>query len=269
MALSQPIYAHGKGGGGKFAGGGGRGGGGGKAHFSAPAAHANFGRANVAHANFGRAMKTPSMPHFATQSRPKFNSPSFVTRSRPTPSLAPSMPRGRTFAQPRRNAPSIAFGGSAMNNNTNAIVNARNARTFAGTNQAAGRGNVQAFRAPTEVSRDWDRGRVHMWNHHHYRWYGNDWAIIDDGAYGYPSDYGNYDQPYLNYPITEPAYDSSLGGSLVSNVQDELSRLGYSPGPVDGVIGPQTQDAIADFQNDRHLPVTGQPDTATLRALGL
>ena len=46
--------------------------------------------------------------------------------------------------------------------------------------------------------------------------------------------------------------------SITSSVQDQLTRLGYSPGPVDGVFGAQTRDAIMDFQNDRHLQVTGQ-----------
>jgi peptidoglycan hydrolase-like protein with peptidoglycan-binding domain len=63
-----------------------------------------------------------------------------------------------------------------------------------------------------------------------------------------------------------PAYDS---GSLVMSAQDRLNRLGYSAGPADGVMGPQTRDAIADFQNDNNLPASGGLDTATIRALGL
>ena len=96
--------------------------------------------------------------------------------------------------------------------------------------------------------------------------------IIDPGFpydYGYPSDYG---YPYGSYytepaPYSSPGYDSSE--SLAISVQDELTRLGYSPGPIDGVIGPQTRDAIADFQNDHRLPVTGQIDAPLLQALGL
>ncbi|MDR3401679.1 MAG: peptidoglycan-binding domain-containing protein [Chthoniobacter sp.] len=194
-------------------------------------------------------------------------------QSRPNTTFTPSVARTRSFQQ-RGNAPSIAFGGQAINNNNNAAVNAQNARGFATTGpstQFATRGNGRALRAPGEVSRSWDRGRQHEWNHHHYRWSGGDWVIIDPGlpydyGYGYGPDY--YDEPA---PYSSPAYsyDYSSSESLATSVQDRLTRLGYSPGPVDGVIGAQTRDALADFQNDNRLPVTGQIDTGTLRALGL
>jgi len=272
--LSQPVYADkdkSRGGGGARGGGGGGGG----ARISAPAVHANF----------GQAMRAPSMPqqHFAQQARPQFNNAAVIGRSRPNTtfapsvvqnrSFAPSVPRGRSFVQPQRNAPSIAFGGSAFNNNNNAVVNARNARTFAATNSSGFRGNAQAFRAPTEVSRGWDRGHEHTWNHHHFRWSGGDWVILDGGydypyTYGYDNGYSNdYDQPDVTYATPTPSYGSSE--SVAMSVQDQLARMGYSPGPVDGVIGPQTRDAIADFQSDRHLPVTGEIDRPLLQALGL
>jgi osmotically inducible lipoprotein OsmB len=37
----------------------------------------------------------------------------------------------------------------------------------------------------------------------------------------------------------------------VAEVQRDLKRLGYSPGPVDGVLGPKTRAAIARFENDQ------------------
>lgn len=57
-----------------------------------------------------------------------------------------------------------------------------------------------------------------------------------------------------------PAYDSEL----VYETQLELERLGYNPGPVDGVYGPQTADALATYQDDYALPVTGEPDPGLL-----
>lgn len=91
--------------------------------------------------------------------------------------------------------------------------------------------------------------------------------IIDPG---YPYDYG-YDGGYYGEPApySDYSYDSTSPGSLVMGAQDRLTRLGYSPGPVDGVFGAQTRDAIVDFQNDNNLPVTGSLDTATIQALGL
>ncbi len=92
--------------------------------------------------------------------------------------------------------------------------------------------------------------------------------IIDGGE---PYAYGGYAPDYDNDYDNTPAYtyDYSSSESVAMSVQDRLTRQGYSPGTVDGVIGPQTRDAIADFQNDHRLPVTGQIDAPLLRALGL
>lgn len=41
----------------------------------------------------------------------------------------------------------------------------------------------------------------------------------------------------------------------VADIQRDLKRLGYDPGPVDGVIGPRTKAAIAQFEGDQgHAP---------------
>jgi hydrogenase-4 component B len=40
-------------------------------------------------------------------------------------------------------------------------------------------------------------------------------------------------------------------------VQAALQRLGYDPGPVDGVFGPLTRAAIRRFQQDRGDQATG------------
>lgn len=41
----------------------------------------------------------------------------------------------------------------------------------------------------------------------------------------------------------------------VADIQRDLKRLGYDPGPVDGVIGPKTKAAIAQFEGDQgHSP---------------
>lgn len=43
----------------------------------------------------------------------------------------------------------------------------------------------------------------------------------------------------------------------VGAVQEGLARLGYSPGPADGLLGDRTRDAIRQFEQDRNLPQTG------------
>jgi peptidoglycan hydrolase-like protein with peptidoglycan-binding domain len=44
----------------------------------------------------------------------------------------------------------------------------------------------------------------------------------------------------------------------VAAAQAALQRLGYDPGPADGLVGPRTQEAVKAFQRDRGLPETGE-----------
>ena len=52
-------------------------------------------------------------------------------------------------------------------------------------------------------------------------------------------------------------------------VQKELTQLGYYYSTIDGIISPQTQQAIRWFQSVNKLPVTGQIDSPTLKELGI
>lgn len=47
------------------------------------------------------------------------------------------------------------------------------------------------------------------------------------------------------------------GGPDIGAVQRALARLGYSPGPADGTLGPKTREAIRMFERDRRLKETG------------
>ena len=52
-----------------------------------------------------------------------------------------------------------------------------------------------------------------------------------------------------------------------AELQRRLTELGYKPGPIDGVAGPRTTNAIKKFQHDHKLPVTGNLDAETIREL--
>lgn len=63
--------------------------------------------------------------------------------------------------------------------------------------------------------------------------------------------------------LTRASEDRATGGvatgdPTVARVQRTLADLGYAPGPIDGMMGPSTRRAIADFQRDRALPQTGE-----------
>ncbi len=50
-------------------------------------------------------------------------------------------------------------------------------------------------------------------------------------------------------------------------VQHALVRLGYDAGGIDGKLAKRTRKAIRSFQEDNHLPATGEPDEETLERL--
>jgi peptidoglycan hydrolase-like protein with peptidoglycan-binding domain len=54
---------------------------------------------------------------------------------------------------------------------------------------------------------------------------------------------------------------------MVQQAQEQLIRLGYDPGTVDGVYGPRTRQALEAFQRAQNLPVTGVLDEPTFQAL--
>ncbi|MGD8572666.1 MAG: peptidoglycan-binding domain-containing protein [Gammaproteobacteria bacterium] len=56
---------------------------------------------------------------------------------------------------------------------------------------------------------------------------------------------------------------------VVYHVQMRLLHKGYDPGPTDGVMGKLTRRAVANFQWDNGLRVTGELTTTTLKKLGL
>jgi len=50
----------------------------------------------------------------------------------------------------------------------------------------------------------------------------------------------------------------------VREAQVSLRQAGYDPGPVDGVMGPRTQTALASYQRAQGLAATGHLDSETL-----
>ena len=64
-----------------------------------------------------------------------------------------------------------------------------------------------------------------------------------------------------------PAVETLSGRELLAGIQRELSRLGYDPGPVDGLMGNRTRNAIRAYQGSVGLAEDGRPSTALLARL--
>lgn len=54
-------------------------------------------------------------------------------------------------------------------------------------------------------------------------------------------------------PVTAVVNLKDLDTDTLKDVQSRLNRLGYSAGAVDGLFGPRTLDAWADFKEDNHI----------------
>jgi hypothetical protein len=61
----------------------------------------------------------------------------------------------------------------------------------------------------------------------------------------------------------------SSGQSEIREAQMKLNQKGFDAGQPDGVMGPRTQDALAQFQRQQGLQESGQIDSATADALGI
>jgi hypothetical protein len=60
-----------------------------------------------------------------------------------------------------------------------------------------------------------------------------------------------------------------LDESDVQMIQRSLQNRGYNPGPLDGIMGPRTEDALRRFQTDNGINANGRITAGTLDQLDL
>jgi hypothetical protein len=108
------------------------------------------------------------------------------------------------------------------------------------------------------------------WWHNHYNrvvFISGGWYAWNGGwwypAWGYaPNAYYAYNGPIYGYNNLPP-------DQVIANVQSTLQQQGYYQGEVDGLLGPQTRGAIADYQRSNGLEETAAIDQPTLESLGM
>ena len=113
-----------------------------------------------------------------------------------------------------------------------------------------------------------DRG---WWHSHHNRivLIGGGWYFWNAG-YWYPA--WGYDTAAAYYPYDGPVYVGQSAAPLdqvIADVQSALQQQGYYHGEVDGLLGPLTREALANYQRDQGLYATETIDQPTLESLGL
>ena len=60
----------------------------------------------------------------------------------------------------------------------------------------------------------------------------------------------------------------NLSEENIRQVQEALRKKGFDPGPVDGIFGPKTEEAVRNFQDRYGMKASGKIDNQTLFALG-
>jgi hypothetical protein len=264
VALSPATWAAGHGGGGGGGGGfgggggGGRGGGGGfgGGHFGGGGRGGSMGFGRPA-GRFGG-----GVPHFSGRG-PRFSGRIGMSRMRP-----------HVFSGQNRGINRLAASSGARNRGAMRSA-ARPSRTFPqrGLN---GRTDHIAERHDANWHSDWDRRHAHFFHNRFFVFDDGFWFGLDDGFY--PWDYLPYYAddyyPYDYYADSQP-YDNTGNNSVpaadptVEATQEELAQQGYYNGPVDGIFGPTTRDAVAKYQTANQLNVTGSLSPDTMRSLGL
>src|SRR5438105_3826122 len=118
---------------------------------------------------------------------------------------------------------------------------------------------------------------------HRHEWHNRDWwrqhcnTIVFNGGGYYFLDAGywypalGYDSSYNYYDPDGPiyTYGNLLPDQVIANVQEALQEAGYYGGPVTGSLNVETRAALANFQRDYGLLITGAIDQPTIESLGL
>ena len=143
-------------------------------------------------------------------------------------------------------------------------VNFQQGRHIQGSQNWQG-SNYQVFRSYKSEWHD-----KNWWSNHYnrvvfvyggwYAWNPGGWWIP---AWGYaPNAYYAWDGPIYAYNDLPP-------DQVIANVQAALQEQGYYQGEVDGLIGPLTREALANYQRDHGLYETAAIDQPTLESLGM
>ncbi len=157
---------------------------------------------------------------------------------------------------------------NTLRTNRTEAARLRNAQAANANARIAARNNVAINRVRNaRINRRWhDRT---WWRNHYTRviFVSGGWWYWNTG-YWYPA--WGYD-PYAYYPYDGPiyGYGDLTPDQVIVNVQIQLQRDGYYVGQADGILGPETRQALAAFQADHGLAITSAVDRPTLATLGL
>jgi len=118
---------------------------------------------------------------------------------------------------------------------------------------------------------------------HRHEWHNRDWwrrncttiVFVNSGYYfldaGYWYPAWGYDSlnSYYDYDGPIYTYGNLLPDEVIANVQVALQDAGFYFGAITGSLNVETRAALANFQREYGLPITGAIDQPTIETLGL
>jgi hypothetical protein len=132
-------------------------------------------------------------------------------------------------------------------------------------------------------SENWQGRRYGAFQNYRCEWHDQGWwrnhynriVLISGGWYFWNAGYWypawGYEPAVAYYPYNGPiyAYNNLPPDQVISNVQSALQAEGYYQGEVDGLLGPETRAALANYQQAHGLYTTEAIDEPTLESLGM
>jgi hypothetical protein len=134
-----------------------------------------------------------------------------------------------------------------------------------------------------EGSEHWQGQQYTAFRNYHSEWHDQGWwhnhyhnnitfvfgaPYFFNAGYWYPA-WGYYPNAYYAWDGPIYAYNHLPPDQVIANVQAALQEQGYYQGEVDGLIGPLTREALANYQRDHGLYETASIDQPTLESLGM
>ena len=133
-----------------------------------------------------------------------------------------------------------------------------------------------------EGSQNWQGQNYTVFRNYKSEWHDQNWwhshhnnIVFVFGApyywnagYWFPA-WGYYPNAYYAWDGPIYAYNRLPPDQVIANVQTVLQQQGYYQGEADGLLGPQTRAALADYQRASGLPETAAVDQPTLQSLGM
>jgi hypothetical protein len=170
----------------------------------------------------------------------------------------------------------------------NRTLAAINAQRPAITHDPAVRPQLETPESPGDLAKTkWrntnDRSYFNAFHRHRHEWHDRNWwhghcdTIVFvstgyyflDGNYWYPA--LGYDplNSYSDYDGPTYTYGNLLPNEVIANVQVALQDAGYYFEAITGSLSGETRAALANFQHDYGLPISGAIDEPTVETLGL